>query len=240
MYKDFLCCAVIAAGGSGSRFGEKNIPKQFLPLKGRPVIAWAAGLIQNCSYVDFAVMVMRRDLLARWDEITALYGFDKFTSISGGDCRQASVLSGLRRAEEVADGRKALCIVHDGARPLSSPGFLEETIKAAFDHGAALCAVPSRDTIKEARPPDMAFVSKTPNRTAMYAAQTPQVFHLDLLIKAHETAIADGFTGYDDACLVERLGGDVRIIPGSNTNIKITFPEDIALAEALMKFYNQA
>jgi 2-C-methyl-D-erythritol 4-phosphate cytidylyltransferase len=229
MYNGKIVCAVVAAGGSGSRFGS---PKQLAPLAGKPVIAWSAGLIQENGLVDFAVMVMNGGLLARWEAIADEYGLDKFSAVPGESGRQGSVLAGIKRAAEYAAGRDALIVVHDGARPLASRESLEEAIAAADEYGGAAVSVPVSETVKAA---ENGFVVNTPDRDTLYIAQTPQSFRLSLLLRAHEEALRRGFTGPDDASLVERAGGRVKIVPGSNKNIKITFQGDLSIAEAYIR-----
>jgi 2-C-methyl-D-erythritol 4-phosphate cytidylyltransferase len=128
-------------------------------------------------------------------------------------------------------GRDTLIVIHDGARPLASAHSLNESIELADLHGGAVASVPARDTVKVGMD---GFAADTPDRAMLYNAQTPQAFRLDILIKAHETAAAEGFIGSDDASLVERIGGKVYLSAGSNRNIKITFPEDLIIAEALL------
>jgi 2-C-methyl-D-erythritol 4-phosphate cytidylyltransferase len=229
MYNGKAVCAVIAAGGSGSRFAS-GLPKQFMTLLGKPIIAWSAELIQRNPYIDGAVMVMREEFIPQWEDIAERYGFGKFTAaVPGGGDRQTSVYAGILRAAESA-GADAIIAVHDGARPLASQEALNEAIEAADRYGGAVVSVPARDTVKQA---EGAFVSGTPERSSLYIAQTPQAFRLELLLRAHEAARAQCFTGSDDAVLVERIGGAVRLITGSYRNIKITHPEDLAIAEVL-------
>ncbi|MCL2704299.1 MAG: 2-C-methyl-D-erythritol 4-phosphate cytidylyltransferase [Defluviitaleaceae bacterium] len=233
MFKDKMVLAVVAAGGSGARFNA-GLPKQFLPLLDKTVIAWSAGLIQRSPYTDYAVMSVRREYIPLWNEIAGRHSLSKFTeTVPGGSDRQSSVYAGVRRAAEIADGKASIIIIHDAARPLATQESLDKAIEAAEKYGGAVVSVPARDTIKMAKG---LFISETPERTALYIAQTPQVFRLELLLKAHEAALKDGFTGSDDASLVERIGGDVCLTPGTYGNIKITHPEDLALAETLARF----
>lgn len=229
MFRDKMCCAIIAGGGSSQRFG--GAPKLFAELGGKPVIAWSAELMQNSAFVDLAVMVMSDEQLPKWADAARAGNYTKFSAIRGGACRQASVYAGLMHLSGRV-GSDAIVIIHDGARPLASPESLAAVIEAAYRDGAALCAVAARDTVKEAV---NALVVKTPERGNMYLAQTPQAFRLDLIIEAHKTAADQGFAAYDDATLAERLGADVRLVPGSYSNIKITEPRDLLIAEVLLK-----
>jgi 2-C-methyl-D-erythritol 4-phosphate cytidylyltransferase len=162
-------------------------------------------------------------------ELVATYGLGQVSAVVAG---------GLKRQQSVALGLQALrrcdvVLVHDGARPLVTADIIERVVEAAVEHGAAVPAVPVRDTIKRV---DGDRVVETLNRDELRAVQTPQGFRYELLVQAHERAREEGFYGTDDATLVERLGHPVAVVPGSPENLKITTPEDLLLAEALLQW----
>jgi 2-C-methyl-D-erythritol 4-phosphate cytidylyltransferase len=144
------------------------------------------------------------------------------------------VIGGERRRDSVRAGLEALpdceyVIVHDGARPLVEAPLIDAVLDAARESGAAICAIPVSDTVKLSNPP--AFVQATVDRNNLWLAQTPQAFRREILLRAHDTFDLDAT---DDAALVERLDEPVRIVPGSRRNIKVTSPEDLAFAAALL------
>src|SRR5690606_25153314 len=150
------------------------------------------------------------------------------TVAAGGDSRQQSVRAGLDALRQPVD----LVAVHDGVRPLLDPALLERVLSAAWRHGAATVAVPLKDTVKLV---DGGWVESTPPRARLRAVQTPQAFRRELLVEAHRRAAAEGAEATDDASLVERAGHRVAVIDGSYSNIKITTPEDLLGAGALLR-----
>ncbi len=224
--------ALVVAAGEGRRFGGP-VPKQFLPLGGIPLLAHTLRALAVPGLVDGIVAAVPAGAEARcWAEVVAPLALSvSVTLVPGGRERQASVLAALGRAGPAA----GLVLVHDGVRPFVPRRDLEGVIRAAAAHGAAILAVPVRDTLKRAaadgRPP---MVIETVPREGLWAALTPQAFRRDLLARAHQEAVAAGVTATDDAALVERLGHPVAIVPGWPGNIKVTSPEDLAMAEALL------
>jgi 2-C-methyl-D-erythritol 4-phosphate cytidylyltransferase len=146
--------------------------------------------------------------------------------VAGGSERQYSVWNGLKRVADAAD----VVLVHDAARPLVTAQTIEAVIKAAREQGAAIAAVPEKNTIKVVS--DAGIVKSTPVRSTLWAVQTPQGFRKEILIEANEKAETDGFLGTDDASLVERLGRPVHVVMSDYSNIKVTTPEDLLVAEA--------
>jgi len=216
--------AVIVAAGSGERMGA--IDKLFVSLAGRPLLAHALAAFQQCPDVDRIVLVMAEANLERGRELVAAHGFDKVAGFcAGGPRRQDSVRLGME-----ALGECEWVAVHDGARPLVTPGLIMRTLEAAQETGAAVPAVPLADTIKEAGPEGL--VERTLDRSRLWAAQTPQVFRHDLLLRAHREVTADAT---DDAAMLEALGLPVKLFPGERTNIKVTTQDDLRLAEALLE-----
>lgn len=221
--------AVIPSAGFGSRMGHKK--KNYIKLLGKPVLAHTLAPFESCSHIHAIIIVVPRADEAYCDKyIVKKYGFKKVAAIvAGGSERQYSVSNGITAA---LDFDPAIIMVHDGARPLVTESIIEETIRAARHCGAAICAVPVKDTIKESCG---GYVKATIDRDALRSVQTPQAFSRDVIVHAHKLAQEDGILCTDDSALVERLGAKVRIVSGSYENIKITTPEDLAVAVSLMR-----
>lgn len=216
--------AIIVAAGESSRMG--GVDKLFAPLSGKPLLARTIGVFQESPLVDRIVLVVHQKNLAKCRALVAAEGFSKVSEVCpGGRRRQDSVAAGLKHI-----GDCGWVIIHDGARSLVTADLITEGLKAARETGAAIAAVPVKDTIKEADKDRI--VTQTLNREDLWAVQTPQVFRRDLIVKAYRQ-IDDDVT--DDAVLVERMGGKVRLYHGSYANIKVTTPDDLVLAEALWK-----
>lgn len=221
--------AIIVAAGTGSRM-KASINKQYLLLSGKPVLAQTLDVFEKSELISEIIVVINKDEHKQFEDfILTPFKFSKIKSIiDGGADRQESVFNGLAMVSPEA---KIVC-VHDGARPFVTLDIIKESVIAAGKTGAACVGVPCKDTIKQAN--KSGIVEKTLDRTTLWAVQTPQVFKTEILIKAHEKAISDGFRGTDDCVLVERLDQTVQMIMGSYSNIKITTPEDLAFAEAIV------
>ena len=220
-------CAVIVAAGSSQRMGGQN--KLLLPLAGAPVLAHTLRAFEKCAAVRDIVLVCREQDILPYTELARSYGIGKLRTVTrGGDSRTVSVLAGLRAAP--AD--VALVAVHDGARPLVSEAVITEAVCAAAEHGAAAPVVPVKDSIK--RIADGTIAADVP-RDTLAAVQTPQVFRRELLLRALEDAARSGRSFTDDCAAVEAMGQAVQATHGSYENIKITTPEDILVAQALLQ-----
>ena len=219
------CVAVIVAAGTASRMG--GIDKVMAPLGGEPMIVRTVRTFQNAVAVKEIVIVTREDLIPK---ITSLCGkFDKVRAVvAGGKDRAESVKNGLR----MLSNKVKLAAVQDGARPLITEAVIDRTIRAAHTYGAAAPAIPVKDTIKVV---EGGIVSSTPDRSALKAIQTPQVFDVDLLKGALKKAFEDGAAITDDCSAVELLGYKVRIVEGDERNIKVTTPMDLKIAELLLE-----
>lgn len=223
--------AIVAAGGSGSRLGS-SLPKQFVELAGKPLLAHTVARFERSPVVDGFVLVLPMDgfdgyarLMSRWVSSGKLLAV-----IPGGEERQESVWNGL---EALPRGFAGVVAVHDGARPLVGEALIRASVEAAERYGGALVALPVLETLKEAGPDD--FVAATLDRRKLYRAQTPQSFRYSILRNAFEQARVDGFRGTDEAALAERIGARVAIVMGSERNIKVTTAEDLALAEYYLR-----
>ena len=216
--------AVIVAAGRSERMG--GLDKLFAPLGGRPLLARTLAAFQECAAVHRVVLVLAAENLARGLALAEEEDLTKVRTVClGGRRRQDSVWEGLECL-----GPCAWVVVHDGARPLVTPQLIEEGLAAARETGAAVCGLPAQDTMK--RVDEQGRVLRTLDRRKVWLIQTPQVFRYDILREAYERSRR---TATDDAALVERLGHRVRVYPGSPRNLKVTTPEDLALADALLK-----
>ena len=206
--------------------------KQYLLLDDMPILARTVQAFENAPFIDAIYLVSPvQEIPFCRSEVVERYGFSKVRAIvAGGAERQHSVLNGLLAMTEA--GEDDLVLIHDGVRPFVSARMLEAAALAAREGGAAVVAVPVKDTVKVVRD---GVIKETPAREDLWLAQTPQAFRYGLIRAAHEEAAALGFLGTDDSSLIERQGGAVRIVPGDYRNIKITTPEDMLLAEAFLK-----
>lgn len=204
-------------------------PKQFLLLGDMPLLAKTLAVFQSASLVDEIVLITPpgdEDICRH--EIVNRYAFSKVARIvPGGASRQESVANGLREVSPQA----SLVLIHDAARPFVTGDLIRRVLETAASSGAAIAAVPVADTLKRRSSESPGAV--TVERDGVWAAQTPQAFHRSLLVQAFEQAAADGFTGTDDASLVERLGHPVILVHGDPHNIKITTAADLEFAENL-------
>lgn len=216
--------AVVPAAGLGLRLGGVN--KALTQLGGRPLVAWSVDVLQSCPEVHLIVLALQESSLDEGGRLARQRGWTKVQVCAGGMRRQDSVLQGLRLLEGCA-----WVLVHDGARPLLDEAMIRRGLEAARRWGAAVAAVPVKDTIKEVDADCQ--VVRTPLRSRLWAVQTPQVFRRELLEAAYRQAGDQEAT--DDASLVEKAGGKVAIFPGDNKNIKVTTREDLLLAELLVK-----
>ena len=219
--------AIITAGGIGRRMGGA-IPKQFLPLQGRPILIRTIEAFRQVDSLTCIVLTVPQPHLAEATALLADHGLaDACRVVAGADTRQGSVLAGINALPPEIE----VVLVHDGVRPLVSPEVITVCLAAACRDGAAIVAIPVKDTIKEVRD---GVIQRTVDRAHLWRAQTPQAARLTLLREAYAAAAREGFAGTDEASLLERLGCPVTIVPGSETNLKITLAEDIAMAEALL------
>ncbi len=216
--------AIIAAAGASSRMAGED--KIFADLDGVPVLARSVEVFDNSDLIDEIVVVVHPDNLAAAGELMQKRGWRKVSAVvPGGARRQDSVSAGLAALAEFD-----WLLIHDGARPLLPPELIARGLEAARETGAAIAAVAVKDTIKLAGPDGK--VIGTPPRQGLRLVQTPQVFRADLIRRAYAAKSPDVT---DDAALVERIGGQVRLFYGDYVNIKITTPEDLALGALLLK-----
>jgi 2-C-methyl-D-erythritol 4-phosphate cytidylyltransferase len=222
--------AVIVSAGKGLRFMEGK-KKQFHSLGGKPILAHTLDKFETCPLIRSILLVVgQEDMDYCLKEIIEQYKFQKISQIvPGGKRRQESVKNGIDALPKDAD----VVVIHDGVRPFVTKAMIEDTIHSAERVGAVVLAMPVKDTIKVSNPDGT--VLKTLDRESLWQIQTPQTFRVSVIKEAYYRAAEDGFVGTDDASLVERLGVKVHILPGSYTNIKITTPEDLFLANLFLK-----
>ena len=223
------CALIIPAAGSGKRLG-KNVPKPYLEIAKKTILEYT--LSQFASFDEIGQVIVSTS--GRYIELTKAILTRVFPGkvvkvVPGGKERQDSIRNAL---EEVMDDIQ-LIAVHDAVRPFVAGETIKACIEKAAETGAAIVAVPAKDTIKKTG--RNRIIRDTPDRDNLWQAQTPQIFERELLIKAYKIAQERNITGTDDSSLVEKAGGDVFLVEGTRENFKITWPLDLQLAELLMK-----
>ena len=226
MSPEARAAAVVPAAGRGERLGG-DTAKPFVMLRGRPLLQYTLTALEQVPQIETIAVVVASDSVPRAREIVRRTRLGNVTLVPGGPDRQASVKCGLDALPPGPD----LVLVHDGARPLLSPALASAVLAAAARDGAATAALPVSETVKRG---EDGWVRETLDRGSLHRIQTPQAFKRALLLRAHDAAMQEGFRGTDDAMLVERLGERVRLVAGDPSNLKVTVPEDLALAEALL------
>ena len=222
------CAMVVAAAGSSTRMGGEN--KLFIHLGGMPVLMRTLQVIDRAELVSEIVVATREDLLLEVADLCSNAGLHKPVKVvKGGATRTESVLA----AAVECDPKTELIAVHDGARPLVLPEEIDELIRQGRKTFAVAPAVPVNDTIKVAD--ETGLVTDTPDRSKLFAVQTPQVFQADILKAALQNLVNCGDTATDDCAAVERIGKEVYLTEGNRENIKITTPIDLILAEAILR-----
>lgn len=217
---------VIPAAGKGKRM-KTSVSKQFLNLCGEPIIIRTLRVMATHPAVDHTVVVAGRDELERLESLLDEYGLSSSAVevVAGGRERQQSVFAGLKRL------KTEWVLVHDAVRPFVTHERITALLTEASATGAAILAVPVKDTVKEV---EEGVVTHTLERSRLWAVQTPQAFRRELLLKAHQDADEDA-VATDDAMLVESMGASVRIVAGDYANIKLTTPDDLVLADAIWR-----
>ena len=218
---------VIVAAGTAQRMAGIN--KLYAPLRGKPLLAWSVDTCQGYSLVQQIVLVLNDKDLARGQKLKGERGWSKVNLCPGGSRRQDSVREGLKQLRDCD-----LVLIHDGARPFLTSDLIEDGLKIAEQAGAALAAVPVKDTIKLVG--DERLVGETLQRDRLWAAQTPQIFRFDVITMAYENLIVEVT---DDATAVEHLGYKVQLYMGDYQNIKVTTTEDLELARIIAKKWKE-
>ncbi|MFC0190596.1 2-C-methyl-D-erythritol 4-phosphate cytidylyltransferase [Fictibacillus aquaticus] len=219
--------AIVLAAGQGKRMNAgKN--KQWIELEGMPVIAHTIKVFENDPWCSGIILVGNEREMRLLEEFRQFYGYKKIENIvPGGKERQDSVYEGLKALDD--DG---LVLIHDGARPFVAEKDIHSLAEKADETGAAVLAVPVKDTIKHIKEGQ---VTHTMDRSSLWAAQTPQAFRLSVIKKFHTRAAADGWLGTDDASLAEKYGEAVAVVEGDYRNIKLTTADDLLFAKAILR-----
>ena len=222
--------AIIPAAGEGRRMGG-TVPKQFLQIGGREILARTLEVFETCVAIDDVwVVVADEQCTSCQSTIVERYGFRKIRGvIAGGTTRQESVWRGLQQVTDAV----TLVVVHDGVRPLVTELLLQQTLEHASRYGAAIAAVPLKDTLK--RVSAAGTVEATVARERLWRVQTPQAFRHVLLHRAFQHAWRQGLQATDEAGLIEALGYPVQIVPSYEHNIKITTPDDLIFCEMFLR-----
>lgn len=219
--------AVILAAGNGTRFGGK-VKKQFVEVLGVPCVVRTVQAFEDCPLIDEIILVGDPQALS---EIFSAYSFQKIARIiSGGETRQDSALRGF----DCVSDKSRYVAIHDAARCLITPEMIERTVKAAHRHRAAAAAHKSEDTVKIAD--KNGIIEKTTDRDKIWLVQTPQVFQNDVYRVSAYMAKRDEAAVTDDCMLCERLGFEVQLCECGRENIKLTNPDDLMLAEAIISY----
>jgi 2-C-methyl-D-erythritol 4-phosphate cytidylyltransferase len=223
--------AIIPAAGAGVRMARKEA-KQFLEIHGKPMLALTLERFQLSPVIHAIVAVVpagqvdfcRTDVVER-------YGLTKVAKvIAGGKRRQDSVRLGI----EASEGLCEIVLIHDGVRPFIDEPFIDRVVTAATRHRAVTAALPAKETVKEVD--ERGFVVKTHDRKSLWMVQTPQAFRYEDILEAHRVAFEQGWEEVtDDALLIEKMGIPIKVIEGSESNLKITTPLDLELADFLLK-----
>ncbi len=222
--------AIVLAAGQGKRMGA-GMNKQFLHIAGAPLIVHTLRFFEGDERCQEVILVINNADRERMEQLVGTYRLKKVASfVEGGSERQFSVYNGLQYvADKIDDG---IVVIHDGARPFLTKEIVDALYERALQTDAATTAVRVKDTIKRVR---SGVVIDTLDRELLWAAHTPQAFRLSLIMTAHQKAEEAGFIGTDDASLVEWLGHEVAVVEGDYFNIKLTTPEDLLFAEAIMR-----
>ncbi|RVT98034.1 2-C-methyl-D-erythritol 4-phosphate cytidylyltransferase [Mucilaginibacter limnophilus] len=216
--------AIIVAGGTGTRM-QSPLLKQFILLNGRPLLFYTIETFYGSAYSPEIILVLHPDFHDYWRNLCKEYSFKiPHKLVEGGNSRFQSVKNGL---DTIAD-TEAIIAVHDAVRPLTGKKIIDEAYTYAAENGNAVVAVQSRDSVRQLKDD----ISTALVRSEIYLVQTPQTFKASQLHEAYRQPFSDDFT--DDASVVERAGFNINLIEGSYTNLKITYPEDIAIAELLL------
>ncbi|MBQ9737455.1 MAG: 2-C-methyl-D-erythritol 4-phosphate cytidylyltransferase [Clostridia bacterium] len=221
--------AIIVAAGDSRRMGN-GVNKQLLLIDNTPVLAHTIGKFESANSIDSICIVTKPENIVLINDLVKKFGFKKVKSIvPGGKTRQQSVISGLKQIES-----NSMVAIHDGARPFPSSDMIDKIVSAAYEYGAAAPGVVPKDTVKVSNTDST--IKSTPDRSTLRLIQTPQVFNRDELLLAYLRAEESGFCATDDCSVIENMGKQIHIIEGEYTNIKVTTPEDIPIAEGIYNF----
>lgn len=221
MYKEKKVFAVIGAAGVGKRM-EVSMPKQFLKVSGRTILESTVEAINNCKFVDTIVLVVHGDYVDFCRKLMSPYSW-RIEIVEGGKERQDSIYNGLKAIEKLGARADDIVMIHDGARPYVSSDLLDALCIETVGYKGVIPVIPPKDTIRHEG-------EGTLDRSKLFCVQTPQAFQFATIMAAHENALREGFYGTDDASLVDAMGETIHMIPGEESNIKITTKEDLPVS----------
>ena len=226
---------LILAAGSGSRMGNADKPKQFLPIYGKPLMIHTIEAFEVHEEIDAIVIVTNQDYVEQVKVWCKQYDLLKVKAVvAGGEERQISVYNGLQAVKNIAKSDDDIVLIHDAARPLISQRIISDNIEVCAKYGAVDTVIKASDTIVRSK--NNESISDIPLRKELYQGQTPQTFKLSLILDAHEQARKNNLPDVtDDAKLVLSLGKEVRLVEGSKQNFKITTFDDLMMLKALLK-----
>lgn len=225
---------VIFAGGVGSRMHSKETPKQFLKVHDKPIIIHTLEHFEKCEDIDAVVIACLPDKIEYLNGLLYKYRIEKVKKVvSGGATGQGSIYNALCAAEEVADGNRAIALIHDGVRPLINAGLLSENIRCVKEYGSAITAGIVKETVVIID--ENGEIEQVPSRALSRLAKAPQSFYLDEILSAHRTAIKEGKTDFIDSCsMMQYYGKKLHMIDGPYENMKITTPDDYYTMRAIL------
>jgi len=218
-----MYAVVIVAGGTGSRMNNE-LPKQLIEINNKPVIVYSIEKFQHFNKDIQVIISLHKNYFDLFDKIKSKYSLKNIEVVQGGDTRYQSV----KNAFAVLNANTTIVGVHDAARPLVSLQTIEKTFAAAEQHGAAIPVIDMNESLREVNGTE----SKAVDRTKFKIVQTPQCFKKDILLKAYDMPYSPLFT--DDASMVEKIGHPIFITEGNKENIKITYPQDLIVAQTLL------
>lgn len=230
--RDMTVTAVIFAGGVGTRMHSKDLPKQFLRIHGRPIIAWTLGVFEKTSSVDNVVVVCNGDWIEYCEVIVSEFRLAKVRAVvTGGETGQLSIYNGLLAAAELSDPADTVVLIHDGVRPLVDVDTIERNVVSVREFGSSVTCVKAKETILLRKGDKVEVVP----REDVLLARAPQGFWLADILSAHEKALAEGEAGcIDSASMMRAQGRDLHLIVGSDENIKITTQDDYYAMRAIL------
>ncbi len=224
--------AIIVAAGNSRRMGA-DVDKQLVLIDGMPVLAHTLLKFSKAEAIESIIIVTKPSSILTIKDMVQEFSISKVKQIvPGGETRQDSVNCGLKFVEN-----DSLVAIHDGARPFVSVELINSLVKAASEYGAAAPGIVPKDTVKRSSATE--FISETIDRQTLRLIQTPQVFFADEIKLAYIRAVESGFEGTDDCSVAENMGVSIKIIEGENTNIKVTTPEDLPIAEAIYSYFEK-
>lgn len=228
--------AVIFAGGVGKRMNSKTLPKQFLMMRGKPIIVHTLEQFEYNKEIDAIVVACVKEWIEYLKELIDKYNLDKVVKIvSGGKTGQESIYNGLCAAETIANGEEAIVLIHDGVRPLINQKVIVDNIENVKKHGSAITSVKVKETILIVDSSDTNRIDKIPIRNNTRLARAPQSFWLNEILAAHRKALEEGREDFIDSCsMMQYFGKQLYLIDGPSENIKITTPDDFYIMRAIL------